>query len=217
MKKYFAQLRPMERRLAVGVLVLLLLVLNFVYIWPRLSDWGKWSARMTSARQKLDLYQKAVAQTDAYAATVKNLESDGAFIAQEDQAVNLMRAVQSQSSQSGVGIVSTARSVTRTNDAFFIEQIQNLSVIGTDQQIVDFLYKLGSSASMIRVRDLEMQPDNAKQRLNANIQLVASYQKNPNPPAAAQPAPVAKAALASTPKAAASSTNNSKTVTKPAK
>ena len=31
---------------------------------------------------------------------------------------------------------------------------------------------------MIRVRDLELQPDAPRQHLNANIQLVASYQKN---------------------------------------
>ena len=29
----------------------------------------------------------------------------------------------------------------------------------TDEQLVDFLYKLGSDASMVRVRDLELQPD----------------------------------------------------------
>jgi hypothetical protein len=32
---------------------------------------------------------------------------------------------------------------------------------------------------MVRVRDLELQPDAARQHLNANIRLVASYQKNP--------------------------------------
>ncbi len=30
---------------------------------------------------------------------------------------------------------------------------------------------------MIRVHDLELQPDPAHQRLNANIRLIASYQK----------------------------------------
>jgi hypothetical protein len=44
---------------------------------------------------------------------------------------------------------------------------------------VDFLYKLGSGASMIRVRGLELQPDPPHQHLTANIGLVASYQKNP--------------------------------------
>jgi len=42
---------------------------------------------------------------------------------------------------------------------------------------------------MIRVRDLELQPDGPRLHLNANIRLVASYQKNPPAPArAAAPA-----------------------------
>ena len=69
-----------------------------------------------------------------------------------------MRAIQSQSAESGVGIVSTSRQTTHTNE-FFVELIQNINVVATDQQLVDFLYKLGSGASMIRVRDLELQPD----------------------------------------------------------
>jgi Tfp pilus assembly protein PilO len=80
--------------------------------------------------------------------------------------------------------------MTKTNE-FFVEQSQNISVTATDEQLVNFLYKLGSGASMIRVRDLELQPDSARTRLNANIQLVASYQKNPSAPArAATPAAV---------------------------
>jgi len=39
-KKLFAQLRPMERRIAIGVLVVFILVLNYVYIWPHFSDWA---------------------------------------------------------------------------------------------------------------------------------------------------------------------------------
>ena len=71
--------------------------------------------------------------------------------------------------------------MTRTNDAFFVEQIQNIVVLANDRQLVDFLYKLGSGASAIRVRDLELQPDAPRQNLNANIRLVASYQKNAAP------------------------------------
>ena len=87
-----------------------------------------------------------------------------------------MRTIQAQSAESGVGIVNNSRQTTRTNE-FFVEQTQNINVIATDQQLVDFLYKLGSGASMIRVRDLELQPDPVHQHLNANIRLVASYQK----------------------------------------
>ena len=90
----------------------------------------------------------------------------------------MLRTIQSQSAQSGVSIVNTSRQITHTNDAFFVEQVQNIVILADDEQLVDFLYKLGSGASMIRVRDLELQPDSAKQHLNANIRLVASYQKN---------------------------------------
>ena len=178
MKKYFAQLRPMERRLAVGVAVVLFLVLNWIFIWPHFSDLGNLRQRGDEARQKLKLYQTAIAQAPNYEAQVKNLEGQGEFVAPEDQAINFMRTIQGQAAASGVGINNYSRSQTRTNDAFFVEQVQTITVIADDKQLVDFLYKLGSGASMVRVRDLELQPDAARQHLNADIQLVASYQKN---------------------------------------
>jgi type II secretory pathway component PulM len=178
MKKYFAQLRPLERRVAIGVLVVVFLVLNYVFIWPHFSDWGKLRNRLDAAQQKLKLYRTAIAQTATYEAQVNSLQSQGEFVALEDQSVNMLRTIQSQSAQSGVSIVNNSRQITHTNDAFFVEQVQNITVLADDQQLVDFLYKLGSGASMIRVRDLELQPDSAKQHLNANIRLVASYQKN---------------------------------------
>jgi Tfp pilus assembly protein PilO len=189
MKKYFAQLRPLERRLAVGVLVVVILVLNAWLIWPHLSDWGNLRRRLNDARTKLSLYQTAITQLPGLQAQMKTFESQGEYVPPEDQANNFIRAIQSQAADSGVGISSTSRQTSRTNE-FFIEQLQNITVTATDEQLVNFLYKLGSSASMIRVRDLGLQPDNARQRLNANIQLVASYQKRPPapPPAAPKPA-----------------------------
>ena len=86
MKKYFAQLRPMERRLVVGVAVVLVLVLNAVFIWPHFSDWGALRTRMAKARGNLKLYQTAVAQIPALQADVKKFESEGEFVAPEDRA-----------------------------------------------------------------------------------------------------------------------------------
>jgi Tfp pilus assembly protein PilO len=189
MKKYFAHLRPLERRLAVGVVVVLILVLNFVFIWPHFSDWSQFQNRLKNARATLVSYQATILQATNYQAQVKSMEGEGEFVAPEDQAINFMRTIQAQAEASGVGRANYSRSIMHTNDAFFIEQVQNISVVATDQQLVDFLYKLGSGASMIRVRDLELQPDGSRQHLNANIRLVASYQKNPAAPArAAAPA-----------------------------
>ncbi|MGD0745612.1 MAG: hypothetical protein ABSA45_10695 [Verrucomicrobiota bacterium] len=188
MKKYFLQLRPLERRLAVGGLVALIVVLNGWLVWPHFSDWGNLQGRRGEAQKKLKLYQAAVAQIPDYQAKVKNFESQGDIVAPEDQAINFTRAIQSQSAQSGVAIVNTSRQLTHTNDAFFVEQIQTINVTAADEQLVDFLYKLGSGASMIRVRDLELQPDAAHQHLSAGITLVASYQKNPAAPAGSKSA-----------------------------
>lgn len=176
MKKYFAQLRPLERRLLVAVLVVLFLVLNYVFIWPHFSDWGRLQYRKASAEREVKLYQKTIGEAAHYEGLVKKMEGAGGQVAPEDQAINFLRAIQSQSARSGVGIISMSRQITHTNE-FFVELSQNLNVIANDQQLVDFLYKLGSDASMIRVRDLELQPDPSHQHLNARIQLIASYQK----------------------------------------
>lgn len=188
MKKYFEQLRPLERRLVVGVGVILFIVLNWVFVKPHYGDWSDLHDRLDSANRKLKLYGAAIAQKPQLEKEVNVLQSDGGYVPQEDQAINFIRTIQSQAIESGVAIVNTSRQVTHTNDAFFIEQVQNINVSATDEQLVDFLYKLGSGVSMIRVRDLELQPDNTRMRLMANIRLVASFQKSPNAkPAAANP------------------------------
>ena len=177
MKKYFEQLRPMERRLVVGAGVALFIVLNAVFIWPHFSDWDNTSHRLDEARHKLKLYTEASAQIPALDKQVKTISAEDDTVAPEDQAINLMRTIQGQAAASGFGIQSFSPSIMRTNDAFFVEQVQNINVTATEDQLVDFLYKLGASASMIRVRDLALQPDPPHQRLTANIKLVASYQK----------------------------------------
>ncbi len=176
MKKYFAQLRPLERRLAVAVLVVLFLVLNYVFIWPHFSDWSRLQYRLDDTLRKQKLYQTTIAQSANYRVLVKKMEGQGGAVAPEDQAINFIRTIDSQSARSGVGIVNMSRQMTRTNE-FFVEVAQSINVTAGDQQLVDFLYKLGSDASMIRVHDLELQPDPAHQHLNANIRLIASYQK----------------------------------------
>jgi hypothetical protein len=153
-------------------------VLNWVFIWPHFSDWSNLHRRFEEAQQKLKLYQTTILQTSNYEAQVKGFESQGEFVAPEDQSINFLRTIQAQALASDVGMSSMSRMMTRTNDAFFVQQIQSINVTAADDQLVDFLYKLGSDVSMIRVLDLELQPDGPRQKLNANIKLVASYQRS---------------------------------------
>ena len=177
MKKYFAQLRPLERRMAIGVLVVLFLVLNWVFIWPHFYDWGNLRRSGDAARAKMKLWQTAIDQSASYEALVKKFATEGEFVAPEDQAISFTRTIAAQGAASGVGVGVYSPSRTVASDAFFVEQVQNISVTANDEQLVDFLYKLGSGASMIRVRGLELQPDPTRTHLNASIRLVASYQK----------------------------------------
>ncbi|HXR04405.1 MAG TPA: type II secretion system protein GspM [Verrucomicrobiae bacterium] len=188
MRKYLSQLRPLERRLVVGGVVVLIVVLNWWFVWGHFSDWSHLRRELDDAQHKLNRYHDAVAQIPDLQKKVGAFESQGASVPPEDQAINFTRTIQSQSSASSVNIVNTSRQVTRTNDAFFVEQIQNIVVTANDEQLVDFLYKLGSDASMIRVPDLELQPDAAHHSLTASIRLIASYQRNPTAPAGSKSA-----------------------------
>ena len=160
------------------VLVVFFLVLNWVFIWPHFSDWADFSRRGDLAAQKLATYQKVIAQAATYQNLVRKLEGDGGEVAPEDEGIDFTRTIQTQSYASGVSILNTSRQITSTNDQFFVEQVLNVNVQGNDDQLVDFLYKLGSGPSMIRVRGLELQPDAPHQHLSAQIRLVASYSKS---------------------------------------
>lgn len=180
MKKYLAQLRPAERRIVYGVGVALVIALNYLFVWPHFSDWSNYRTRLVNANAKLEKYRAAIAEIPDLQKKLKKYESEGEFVALEDQGVNFLQTIQMQSAQSGVQLQNFSRANTQSNDLFFVEQVQNINVLAPEANLVDFLYKLGASpSSMIRVRDLSLQPDPPHQRLAADIRLVASYQKSP--------------------------------------
>jgi Tfp pilus assembly protein PilO len=169
----------MERRLVVGVGVGMLILLNWVFIWPHFSDFGAYQTRLNNATVKLKNYQAAAAELPDLQKKLKVFESEGEYVAPEDQSIDLMHTIQSQASACGFGIQGFSRTTTQMQtNQFFVEQVQNIQVTAPEANLVDFLYKLGNSSSMIRVLDLSLQPDPPHQRLSADIRLVASYQKS---------------------------------------
>ena len=179
MKKYFEQLRPMERRLAVGVIVVLLLVVNYVMIWPHFGDWGNLDAKIQQERQTLQSYKDTIDQMPAVQKKLLKFQNEGEFVAAEEQGISFLSTIQQRASDTGVSIISAPPSTMHTNDAFYVERVENISARATDEQLVNFLYQLGNDPAMVRVWDLELHPDPARQRLEAGITLVASYQKTP--------------------------------------
>ena len=187
MKKYFDQLRPMERRLVIGVAVVVLVVLNWVFVWPHAADFGNYQRRLASAIEKLKNYRQTVAGKPELAKKISAYENQGDVVETLDQNINFLRTIQMQSAQSSVQLQDAGRTTTSTNNPFFVEQTQQIRVLSQEANLVDFLYKLGAGPSMVRVHDLTLQPDAPHQRLQAEIRLVASYQK-PSPASAAKTA-----------------------------
>ena len=199
MKEYFARLSSLERRFVVGVMLIVFILLNWVFVRPLFSDWAKFQTRRQTADKTLTKFQQTIEQGEKTKPLVGKLEGEGMSVPAEDQTVNFMLTIQSQASASGVGILNNTRMPERTNQ-FFIERVQNIATLSGESELVNFLHTLGSGNSLIRVRGLSLHPDAPRQKLAANITLVASYQKKTAPrpatPApASAPAPAAKPAV----------------------
>ena len=172
----WGNLRSIERRLVIGVGVLLFIVANIVWVVPRFADWGKTKGRLETARDTMKKYEQEISGANKIKQSIAQLEKKGGGVQQEDQANNFSRALQAQAVQSGVNITGTSKQQWKTNE-FFVELIQTISVQSREENLVDFLYNLSSGDSMIRVRDLPLRPDAPHQQLSGNIKFVASYQK----------------------------------------
>lgn len=196
MNSYLSRLNPSERRFVVVVGLVFFLVINIFWIWPHFGDWAKLQTRLGKARSSLQKYETAIAQKPKVEAEIKKLASEGSYVPPDDQAIQFLRTIQVQAAQSGVQFQGSSRSFTSTN-LFFMEQAQTISVIAGEKQLVDFLFNLGSGNSLIRAREISIRPDPSRQQLNANLTLVASYQKSKAPAAKkAAAAPGAKPAAA---------------------
>jgi len=214
-------LRPQERRYLVVVAVVVFVFLNIWLVWPRFKDWKQVNGDYEKALLELRRYQKEVAQLPRYESKLKDLETIGSNVIPEEQELDLVRIVQTQTRLSGVSVTrQDARprtSTTKTNQ-FFEEQTLTMGIEARNDELVSFLVSLASTNSLIRVQELGLRPDNPANptKLVGNVTLVASYQKSPpvqsTAPAAATNATVsAKAPVAST-KAAPGSSNAAKSI-----
>jgi hypothetical protein len=184
-------LRPFEKRLVVGIAVVLFMVLNAWFVVPHFSDLSDAQKRRADALDKLNRWDGEIGQIQKYQGGINKFIKEGQEVPPEDQQNQFARAIQDQQARSGVGIQSFGRTTTQTN-LFFLELTQLIRVQSGEAQLVDFLYNLGSGNSLIRVRDLQLSPDvPARQQLGGTVKLVASYQKNvPKKVAAASPSTV---------------------------
>jgi Tfp pilus assembly protein PilO len=175
MNAYLSRLNPVERRFVIGVGLLFFIVINVFWIRPHFSDWGNFKSRLAAARQKQANYQGLIRQIPSLQSNIASLGGDN-DVPPEDQSIQFLSTIQSQGFQSGVAFNFPSRQNLSSN-LFFIEQSQTISVTASEKAIVDFLYNIGKDRSLIRARAMSLRPDPNHYALNANITLVASYQR----------------------------------------
>jgi len=180
MKGYWDQLRPLEKRLVVGVAAVLFIILNAAFVVPYFSEWERVKVRMAKAQQTLNMFQTNITQKPRIQAEVIKLEGEGPPVKTEDQSSELERTILTQATTLGI-VPGPSGKITSRPTQFFVELSKNLSVPQCkEQQLIDFLYNLGAGNSLIRVRGLTLKAvEPAHEQLNASVTLVTSYQKNP--------------------------------------
>jgi hypothetical protein len=177
-------LGPSERRIAIAGACLFALLLNYWLIWPYFSEWGQVEREWDKLAGQKTIYFKEVSQKAAYQRRLTELEGSGAQVMPEDQANTVQSSIVSAAGTNGVNIIqitpqlATLRTSASKDTNFFDEQVVVVNLSAKEQGLVSFLHALGSSDSMIRVREMSrLRLDNSGQNLGANVTFVASFQK----------------------------------------
>jgi len=194
-------LRPQERRLVVMAVAVLAVVLHFWFVQPYFKEWGQVRAELDKTRRTLKTYQTEIARTNEYDAKRLKLETQGSSLLAEQQAMANILSVKilEVAKQSGLNVGNMAplgHSRTGRTNEFFEEQAISVTVNPSGpQELVDFLYAIGSGDLLVRVKDLSVSPDGSQTKLAGTMKLVASFQKK----AASPLAPVKPGAAKSAP------------------
>ena len=198
-------LRPQERRLVVMAVVVLAVVLHFWFVQPYFREWRQVKEELDKTGRTLKTYQAEIARTNEYEAKRRKLEIQGSSLPAEQQAQPSILTVKilevaKQSGFNAGNMAPLGHSRTGKTNEFFEEQAISVTVNpSSPQELVDFLYAIGSGDLLVRVKELSLNPDASQTKLAGSMKLVASFQKKtPTAPAPIKPGAAKSATLGST-------------------
>ncbi len=201
-------LQPQERRAVLGGLILLALVLNYWIVWPYFNEWGPVDAEMGKVQSQNARFLAEIGKQATYERMRQELQNAGAEVIQAEQSSRVQSTVWTQASANGVTVNRLNPSNVRggQTNQFFDEVALTLDFTAGEEELVNFLYALGSDASMIRVKDItRLRLDPSHTKLSGQMTLAASFVKKPK--AAPAPKPAGPAAAAGKVPAPVASTN----------
>jgi type II secretory pathway component PulM len=192
-------LQPQERRMVLGAMVVMALLVNYWFVWPYFKEYAEVSKGLDETQRVQGRYLSETTKTNAYLVKLRDLQSRGGQVASDDAANLLQQTINKAAASAGVQINSmipstvSARGANGQTNQFFDDIQVTVSMVSGEPELVDFLYELGAGDSMVRVRDVSnLRLDPSQTKLQATLTLVASVQKK-------APVPVAKPATAPKP------------------
>ncbi len=199
------KLTPAERRLVVVIFAVVFVVLNYWLFWPRFGDFKLLSEEIATLERKRDLQQKEVDRRPAYEVILRKLQAAGSVLPAGEERILFRSDMERLSRELGLSVprwgeVLPEKTGTATNAFFEAIGLTMSQVSGTEEQFVEFLYRVGASNSTIRVKELTLAPggfdtrSQGKTNLIGTLKLVASVQK-----AAPKPAPGAPSTITPVP------------------
>ncbi len=179
-------LTPGERRTLAIIFLVVILVLNFLFVWPHFGEWSVLKRQLAEMRKKAVDQQKLIEEDtapnglrDQVAKLVNKEVKEGANLSAEkvaDPQIQLQNTVMTQERKTGVIVSSQSAGAVKTNDQFFEEHSLNLTMESEEEQLVNFLFNMGNDPAMIRVARLDLKPlDANRYKLRGNLTLTASY------------------------------------------
>lgn len=172
-------LRPIERRLVVGAGLVLFVALNFYFVTPRFNDWKEYQKKIREAEKNLRDFSKETNNLSVYLARLEELQNSGEAIPTEEAALSLAQTVLAKAAEANLIVQrqTPGGGGDVPNNPFFTEQRITINFIAGEKELVDFLIKLGSDKSLVRVKDMDIKPDPQNYKLVGSITIIGRYQK----------------------------------------
>ncbi len=177
-------LKPHEKRVVVVVSAVVFLVLNYLFVWPRLGDYRTLLARTEEAEDKRELFDLNADKLTNLTNRVQQLERGGAGSLKHDQGSQFLSAIQTEASKAMLNIMQTRNLPPlsghySTND-FVEDRVIMINFNAADSNLVDFLYAFSLPKSSLRVQSFDIGPEApAQQRLSGSLTLVGSIDRPP--------------------------------------
>jgi hypothetical protein len=210
-------LRPQEKRAIVAIAAVVFVILNLVLVFPHFKDYSQIQKQLKETSLAIATNKAIIAKdvnpVNGLQVQLARLEKQPDGVVTFSKDIQLIQTVTDQARASGFIPTSQGAAAvqhfgpTNLADKFFESQSARIQCQAAEDALVRFLFNLGNDPAMIRVRELDLKPvEPNRYKLNANITLIADYQKTnapkavltatvaPPKPAAQPPAPVPKKA-----------------------